>query len=99
MWRQGFRISDRRKNLGSRWNLQAGYIIYIYVHVHVWCKDKPIVTVLDVKMGEQDLVDAVNYEAMKSYVPALLTGVQLPNPDLIDAKEHHVRAQATIHDT
>lgn len=67
--------------------------------MYMWCKDKPVVTVLDVKMGEQDLVDPVNYEVMKSYVPALLKGAELPNADLIDCKEHHVRAQATIHDT
>ena len=61
------------------------------VCVHSTDKEKPILTIFDVNMGEQDLLDPTNFALMKRYVPMLLRDVRLPNPELITSKEHRVR--------
>ncbi|CAE7798135.1 unnamed protein product, partial [Symbiodinium necroappetens] len=50
--------------------------------------DRPVVTVYDATMGQQDLIDPANFAIMKRYVPMLLTGTTLPNPKILSCKDH-----------
>ena len=59
--------------------------------LHV-AEDHPLVVIYDTRISEQDVCDRFNYDLLKSYVPNLLVGVTLPNPQLITCKDHRVRA-------
>ena len=50
-------------------------------------KERSIVTIYDVGMGQQDLTDSANFAIMKGYVPILLCGTTLPNPAIVSCKD------------
>ena len=54
-------------------------------------KELPVLTIFDTSIGQHDLIDSANFAIMKRYVPMLLTGKTLPNPDLLSCKDHRVR--------
>ena len=67
--------------------------VCVYLNIS---KERSIVTIYDVGMGQQDLTDSANFAIMKRYVPMLLCGTTLPNPEIVSCKDHRVGASIYI---